>query len=95
MATLLSSRPPEAERAARPARRRPQRHDDVHLVVEPHDVLPEARAAHGDHALDVHALLQLLHNGGGLQRELARGPQDEPLDAALHEDVHQQLAPCL
>mmetsp|Transcript_60649 Transcript_60649/g.136491 ORF Transcript_60649/g.136491 Transcript_60649/m.136491 type:complete len:300 (-) Transcript_60649:54-953(-) len=33
-----------------------RRHHDVHLVVEAHDVLAEARATCGDHALHVHVL---------------------------------------
>mmetsp|Transcript_59395 Transcript_59395/g.173770 ORF Transcript_59395/g.173770 Transcript_59395/m.173770 type:complete len:237 (-) Transcript_59395:304-1014(-) len=59
------------------------RHHDVHLVVEPHDVLPEARAPGGDHALHVHVLPQLLHHGGRLQRELARGHEYQALDDVL------------
>mmetsp|Transcript_27995 Transcript_27995/g.88943 ORF Transcript_27995/g.88943 Transcript_27995/m.88943 type:complete len:246 (+) Transcript_27995:1026-1763(+) len=58
-------------------------HHDVHVVVEAHDVLSEARAAGRDHALHVHVLSELLHHRGGLQGKLAGGHQDEALDGAL------------
>mmetsp|Transcript_73835 Transcript_73835/g.213891 ORF Transcript_73835/g.213891 Transcript_73835/m.213891 type:complete len:265 (+) Transcript_73835:476-1270(+) len=58
-------------------------HDNMHLVVQPHDVLPQAGATGGDHALHVHVLAQLLHHGRRLEGELARRHKDQSLDCAL------------
>mmetsp|Transcript_46826 Transcript_46826/g.142151 ORF Transcript_46826/g.142151 Transcript_46826/m.142151 type:complete len:220 (-) Transcript_46826:205-864(-) len=60
-----------------------RRDDDVHLVVQAHDVFPEARAACRHHALHVHVLAKLLHHRRRLQGELACGHQDQALDDVL------------
>merc|ERR1719261_1113637 len=59
------------------------RDEDVHRVVQPHDVLAQARAASRDHALHVHVSAELLDDRRRLQRQLTRRDNDEALNMRL------------
>mmetsp|Transcript_10482 Transcript_10482/g.24423 ORF Transcript_10482/g.24423 Transcript_10482/m.24423 type:complete len:270 (+) Transcript_10482:1237-2046(+) len=55
----------------------------VNRRVKAHNVVLQARAASGDHALHLHVLSELAYHRGGLQGQLARGHEDEDLDPSI------------
>ena len=57
--------------------------DDVHGLVQTHDVILQRRAARGDHHLDAEVLAELFGNLRRLERQLARGNQQHGLDHVL------------
>mmetsp|Transcript_28839 Transcript_28839/g.72338 ORF Transcript_28839/g.72338 Transcript_28839/m.72338 type:complete len:287 (+) Transcript_28839:1765-2625(+) len=58
-------------------------HDDVHCVVQAHDVVLEGGAAGGDHHLDAQVPAELLAHLRRLQRQLASGHEQHCLDLVL------------
>eukprot|EP00760_Papus_ankaliazontas_P008881 PhM_4_TR13942/c4_g1_i1/m.5384 len=56
-----------------------RRDEDVHGVVQTHDVLAEGRAAGRDHDVHLHVLSELLRHLRRLEGELARGHEEEGL----------------
>lgn len=57
--------------------------NNVHRVVETHDIIFERRSPRSNHALNPHMLSNLLDNSRCLQGKLSRGDEDKNLNIGL------------
>lgn len=53
-------------------------------IVQTHDVILEGGTARGDHAVKAHVLANLFDNGRCLQRQFARGDENEDCGLVGH-----------